>query len=115
MNSDKYIDINERKVIPNIRRVFLYDEGIFQQDLAPCHSSRKVKAIFRKHKLNVSKRPGNSLDLNLIKNVWAIAKSRLQILDCATTTKLIEANIQVWYRDPKIKENCQTLVESMRN
>jgi len=30
-------------------------------------------------------------------------------------TKLIEAIIQVWYREPKIKENCKRLVESMPN
>jgi len=30
-------------------------------------------------------------------------------------TKLIEAIIQVWYLDPKTKENCKRLVESMPN
>jgi len=59
--------------------------------------------------------PENSPGLNPIKNLWAIAKSRLQKLDYTTMTKLIEAIIQVWYRDPKIKENCQTHVESMPN
>ena len=30
-------------------------------------------------------------------------------------TKLIEAIIQLWYRDTQIKENCQKLVESLTN
>ena len=57
--------------------------------------------------------PGNSPDLNPMENLWAIIKSRLQKLDCTTMTKLIEAIIQVWFRDLQIKENCQKLIESM--
>ena len=64
MSLDKYIDEVENKVIPDMRRAFPDDEEIFQQDFAPCHLSKKVKTIFRKYKLNVSERPGNSPDLN---------------------------------------------------
>ena len=53
MNSDKCIDVIEKKIISNIRRAFPDDGGLFQQDLAPCHSSKKVKKVCRKHKLNV--------------------------------------------------------------
>jgi len=34
MNSDKYIDVIERKVIPDMGRAFPDGEGIFQQDIA---------------------------------------------------------------------------------
>ena len=50
MNSNKYISVIEQKVIPDMRRAFPDVGGIFQQDLAPCHSAKKV--IFRKQKLN---------------------------------------------------------------
>ena len=100
MNSDKYVDVTEKKVIPDMRRAFPDDRGIFQQDLALCHSSKKVKTVFRQYKLNVLEWPGNSSDLNHIENLWAIMKSRFQNLDCTTMTKLIEAFIQIWYRDP---------------
>ena len=96
-----------------MRRAFLNGEGIFQQDLAPCCLSKKVKTIFQKYKLNVSECPGNSPELNPIENSWAITKSQLQKLDCTTMTKLIEAIIQAWYHDIQIKENSQKLVESM--
>ena len=35
MNSDKYIDLIEKKVISNMKRAFPDDGGIFQHDLAP--------------------------------------------------------------------------------
>ena len=44
MNSDKYADVIEKQVIPNTR-TFLDDGRIFQQDLAPCHSLKKVKML----------------------------------------------------------------------
>ena len=41
MNSDRYIKVIEKKVIPNLKNAFPGGEGIFQQDLAPCHTSKK--------------------------------------------------------------------------
>ena len=99
MSSDKYIDVFENKVIPDIRWAFPDGGGVFQQDLAPCHSSKKVKTIFRKYKSNVLEWLGNSPDFNPIENLWAITKLRLQKLNCTTMTKLIKAIIQVCYRD----------------
>jgi len=40
MNSDKYIDVTERKIIPNMRRAFPDCGGILQHDLAPCLRSK---------------------------------------------------------------------------
>ena len=88
---DKYIDVIENKDIPDMRSAFPDGEGIFQQDLAPCHSFRKVKTVFQKYKLNVLEWPGNSPDLNPIENLQAITKSQLQKLDCTTMSKIIEA------------------------
>ena len=59
--------------------------------------------------------PRHSPNLNSIENLWAIAKSQLQKLDCTTMIKVIKAIIQVWYRDTQIKENCQKPVESILN
>ena len=39
--------------------------GIFQQDLAFCHTSRKVKNIFALNNISVLDWLGNSLNLNL--------------------------------------------------
>jgi len=47
MNSDKYIDVIERKVIPGMRKALPDGERIFRRDLAPCLSSKKMKTVFR--------------------------------------------------------------------
>jgi len=47
MNSDKYMDVIQRKVIPHMREIFPEVGGIFQQDLAPCYASKKVKKFLQ--------------------------------------------------------------------
>jgi len=47
MNLYKYIDVIEKKTIPDMRKAFP-DHGEKFQDVVPCLSSEKVKTIFRK-------------------------------------------------------------------
>jgi len=47
MNLYRYIDVIERKAIPDMRKAFPDGGGKFQ-DIVPCLSSEKVKTIFRK-------------------------------------------------------------------
>ena len=47
MNLYRYIDVIERKAIPDMRKAFPDGGGKFQ-DIVPCVSSEKVKTIFRK-------------------------------------------------------------------
>ena len=58
--------------------------------------------------------PGNSPDLNVIENLWAIIKKRLQ-LDGGSQTRceLISNVIQAWHRDATLLHVLQSLVESM--
>ena len=95
-----------------MEKVFPDGSGIFQQDLAPCHT-KKVTKFFADNDIRVLEWPGNSPDLNPIENLWAIIKQRLRGKDCTTMEKLIEAIIQLWYRDPQIIQNCKNLVDSM--
>ena len=74
-----------------MQKAFSNGNGIFQQDLAPYHSSKKVKKIFSYLSISVLDWPGNSPDLNPIENLWAIMKRRVKEHDCTTMTKLIEA------------------------
>ena len=111
MNSDQYIGVLQRNVIPeHMRTAFT-----FQQDLAPCHTSKKVQQFMKTKKLKVLKWPGNSPDLNPIENLWAIIKKRLRKLDCSTKPKLISAVFQVWNADAELRNMCKKLVESMPN
>jgi len=47
MNLDKYINIIERKVIPDMRRVFSVSEEIFQQDFNPTSFIKKSEDDFQ--------------------------------------------------------------------
>ena len=112
MNSEKYLDVLTKKVIPEMARKFPEGSGIFQQDLAPCHTSRKVKNFINLNNILVLDWPGNSLDLNPVENLSSIIKLRLQRRDCTTMVKLTEAIIDCWYGDSQTQENCKKLIDS---
>ena len=97
----------------DLENAFPDGSGIFQQDSAPCHKSKKVTKFFESKNITVLVWPGNSPDLNPFENLWSIIKNRLRSEDCTTKHKLVEAIIRVWYRDPKIQESCQALMNSM--
>lgn len=115
MNSDAYIEVLQRKLIPEMQKQFPNGDGTFQQDLAPCHTSRKVQQFMKNNNINTMTWPGNSPDLNPIENLWGIVKKKLRKHDCTTKTKLIEAILQTWFHDAEIKKMCSTLVHSMPN
>lgn len=115
MRSPQYIEIIRKKIVPEMDRRYPDGTGILQQDLAPCHTSKVVTQFMTEHRITILDWPGNSPDINPIENLWAICKSRLRAVDCTTMEKLIQALIQVWYRDPKITNDCSKLVDSMPN
>ena len=96
-----------------MERAFPNRGGIFQQDLAPCHTAKKVKKFFEENHIKVLDWPGNLPNLNPIENLWSIVKNRLLKRDCTTQMKLINAIIDVWYHNQKVTQNCEKLVESM--
>ena len=100
-------------MVRDIKRAFPNVGGIFQQDLAPCHTAKKVKKVFEENHIKVLDWPGNLPNLNPIENLWSIVKTRLLKRDCTTQTKLIYAVIDMWYRDQEIAQNCEKLVKSM--
>ena len=53
-----------------MERTFPNGGGIFQQDLAPCHTAKKVKKFLKENHMKVFDQPGNSPDLNPIENLW---------------------------------------------
>ena len=110
MNSKAYLPIIERKVSTKLST--LHPQAISQQDSAPCHKAKIITNCFKRMTITVLDWPGNSLDLNPIKNLWSIVKNRRK-MDCTTKIKLIEAVIHVWFHD-EIKKICKTLVLSMK-
>lgn len=49
---------------------------IFQQDLAPAHSTNVNKNWFKDHGVTVIDRPAKSSDLNMIGNRWTVVKRK---------------------------------------
>ena len=115
MDSDKYKAILQMHLLPVVHRDFPDGESIFQQDLAPCHTSRKVCTFFAESGLTILDWPGNSPDLNPIENLWVIMKHRIEKDDCSTMEKLISSIIKTWYPDDELAKMYLTLVDSMPN
>ena len=69
MNADKYINVVNHKVMGDMQIAFLDGEGIFQHDLASCHSVEKVQKGLQENGKKVLEWPGNLPDLNPIENL----------------------------------------------
>ena len=104
VNADKYIEVIQRKVMKDMERAFP-NGGIFQQDLAPCHTAKIVKTTFEENHIKVLDWTGNLPSQNPIKNLWSIVKIRLLKRDCTSKTKLINAIIDMWYCNLEITQN----------
>ena len=113
MNADKYIKVVHDKIKEDMMDAFPANNGIFQQDLAPCHRAKKVTRSFAKNKIEVLFWPGNSPDLNPIENLWSIVKSEQKKRDSGTKDKLTQVVIDIWFNNTNIPQYCKTLVDSM--
>ena len=93
LNSEKYINIIEN----NLMTCKNFDkETIFQQDNAPCHTSKKAKEWFEAKNIKTLKWPGNSPDLNPIENLWAAIKRKLIKKSPTNLAELKEAVFKIW-------------------
>ena len=69
----------------------------FQQDGAPCHSARLVKAWLQAQNISVlAPWPGSSPDLNPIEHMWARLKKEVSILRPTSRGDLIKKIQRVW-------------------
>jgi hypothetical protein len=102
LNARKYIDnILVPRMLPSVPGCFP-NEGqqvqfIFQQDNAPCHTAKVVKAWFQQNNVEVLDCVGNSPDLNPIENLWFRLKKLVAKRRPKNRTELIEAIIHSWH------------------
>lgn len=112
VNANKYIDILENHLLPSISELERNNqEYIFQQDGAPCHTAKVVKAWFTEKNISVLDWPSSSPDLSPIETLWGIMKKNLA-KNPATTKEELKVRLQeIWAQFDT--DFCQNLVNTM--
>ena len=111
LNSERYQNILSDNLQPSLDLFELRDDYIFQQDNAPCHTSRLIKAYFAQESINVMPWPARSPDLNPIENLWVWIDKKLQENPIKNLEELRQATNEAWLNVPT--DLCQKLIESM--
>ncbi len=78
VNTAVYQEVLEHFMLPAADQLYGDADFIFQQDLAPAHSSKATSSWFKDHGIPVLNWPANSPDLNPIENLWGIVKRKMR-------------------------------------
>ena len=84
MNGQKYVDLLKDKLELHIAIIKC---KIFMQDGAQCHRSKIVTQFLKSKKNQILDWPGNSPDLNPIKNLWTVLKDKVSEKQPTNTKK----------------------------
>ncbi len=84
---------------------------IFQQDVAPAHTSKGTKSWFNDHNVTVLDWPANSPDLNPIENIWGFVKRKMRDTRPNNADNLKAAIKATWASITP--EQCHRLIVSM--
>lgn len=114
MNTEWYVeDIIDHRILPQMNEWFPNGEGIFQQDNAPCHVSKRSRERFRDLGIILLDWPPASPDMNPIENLWGIVKKRVLKEKPRTKNQIIATFLQLWHHDEALKMVMQSLIASM--
>jgi transposase len=109
MNAQRYIGVLQHHLLPSMVN---HHCSRFQQDSAPCHTARVVKAWFQQKQINVLPWPGNSPDINPIENLWQIVKMKLAALRITSAEHLKQEITRIWNSEVTVSV-CENLIASM--
>ncbi|GBN46112.1 hypothetical protein AVEN_160555-1 [Araneus ventricosus] len=95
------LNINADQLHPYMASVFPTGNGIFQQDISPCHKARIVLEWFEEHtdEYHLMSWSPNSLDLNPMKHIWDVMERQLraQTPPCPNIWTLRDRCLDIWY------------------
>ena len=83
------------------------------QDGAPCHTAKSIKTFLANESIELLDWSGNSPDMNPIENLWEQVKRKISAEIITSKQKLTEQLIDVWVRDPEVKELTSKCINSM--
>ena len=109
VNSKVYQEFLEARMIPCMES---HQTTVFQQDNAPCHTSKAMQAFFKRSKINALEWPGNSPDINPIENLWLVMKKKVVAKHPKNIEDLKRAIAEVWVKEID-QDLCHRLVESL--
>ena len=76
---------------------------VFMHDSAPCHKARKITSYLEQKQISVLEWPGNSPDLNPIKNCWHKMKKKMFEKKTPNSKILQEELKNVWCQEMSMK------------
>ena len=100
MNADLYLQVLEDHML-NFYNI--YGSEVFMHDSAPCHKARKVTSYLEQKQINILEWPGNSPNLNLIKNCWDKMKKTMSEKKTTNFGALKEELKKVWCQEMTTK------------
>lgn len=117
INSQDYLGILSNQLHPMVRELFPEGDAIFQDDNAPIHTAKVVKAWHQEHTSEVEHLiwPPQSPDLNIIEHLWCILETQVRSrYPPPTSLRELEAVlVEEWIKIPL--ETIQNLYESIPN
>ena len=109
VNAQMYIDIFENRLQ---RTMLMSNCTVFQQDSAPCHTAKTAMTWFKNNRIRLLDWPGNSPDLNPIKNLWMLMKRKVRAHAPSSLQDLQYWIKRVWVQEIE-PDICHRLVASM--